>query len=402
MGGAIYQLNVKGPQDLYLTGKPEFNFIKQNYKRHVNFASQRINIQFKNQVDFGRKFEIDIPRKGDFLYKLYFKFSLPQLVKTSGNFAGWTNSLGHAIIDYVDISIGGHIVDRHFGLFLEIWDELTRQNSSEELSIGKYNHINSLQFNALNSSNYEIPLKFWFCNNIGSVLPLISLQHHSIKLLFKLKTFDECIVFDGPTPPIPVSLYNYSILSEYIFIDDSERLKYIDKEHTFLINQIQTINGQSINLSNGNGGKHRTFLNFNHPCSELIFVLREQINSDNNDWFNFAQRETNILTSLKPLIQSAKLVLDGNDRTENIDEFSLRNNRFHNSNSDKHIYVMSFCNEPEKWYPTGSLNFSLIDDPELQIQMGNNLVSPVKIFIFAKNYNIIHIKKGMFQLGFST
>jgi hypothetical protein len=38
----------------------------------------------------------------------------------------WTNSLGNALIRYVDIEIGGQRIDRHFGLWLELWDELTQ------------------------------------------------------------------------------------------------------------------------------------------------------------------------------------------------------------------------------------------------------------------------------------
>lgn len=406
MGGAIYQLNIKGPQDVYLTGNSQYNFIKQVYKRHVNFATQRMTVSFKNQVDFGRKIEINIPRKADFLYKLFFKFSLPPLTKTSGNYAGWTNSIGHVLIDYVDITIGEHIIDRHYGLFLEIWNEITQRpslNSADHLLIGKYNHLESLEYNALTQSFYEVPLQFWFCNNIGSALPLINLQFHSVKLIFKLRPFEECIIYDGITPPNTVSISNSSLLAEYIFIEDSERIKYHDKEHTFLINQIQSINGESASLNSG--ALHKSLLNFNHPCSELFFVLREQLSDDNNDWFNFSQRITTVLTPVPPLIQNAKLLLDGYERIEKSDEFTLRignSYRYHGFSTNKHIYTISFCNEPEKWYPTGSMNFSLIDQAELQIQMASGIISPVKIYVFAKNYNIIHIKKGMVQLGFSN
>lgn len=403
MPGAIYQLNLKGKQDLYLTGKPEFNFIKQVYKRHVNFAIQSFNLIFKNEVDFGRNFDIDIPRAGDFLYKLYFNFTLPPLIKTSGTFAGWTNSIGHAIIDYVDLSIGGHTIDKHYGLYLEIWNELTvkpGRRSAEDQLIGKVDHLSFLETNALIEQKFYVPLKFWFCNNIGSALPLISLQYHSIKLIFKLKPFSDCIVYDGVTPPLPVIIKSPNILADYIFIDETERIKYTGTEHRYLINQVQTIEGESIN----SGGTHRAFLPFNHPCSELLFVLREDESSDNNDWFNFAQRNTTVYTNVLPLINSAKLILDGTDRTDTLDEKILRiinSHKYHSNTTNKHIYIIPLCNEPEKWYPSGTLNFSLIDSPELHINLKNGINSS-KLFIFAKNFNLIYIKEGMIQMGFST
>lgn len=407
MGGAVYQLNLKGPQDLYLTGNPEHNFIKQVYKRHVNFAIEQKSIIFTNEVDFDKRIELQIPRKGDFLYKMYLCFTLPPLVKTSGTYAGWTNSIGHALIDYVEISIGNHVIDKHYGLFLEIWNELTRNpvfNSTENSLIGKYTQLESLEYNALHESSYQVPLQFWFCNNIGAALPLIALQFHTVKLVFKFRPFEECIVFDGITPPNDVTIKNPYILAEYIFMDDIERIKYAKKDHSYLITQVQTINNESINTSL-QGGIHRCFLPFNHPCSELFFVIREKDSDDNNDWFNFAKRTNTILTKLQPFLKSAKLTLDGHERVERTNEFTLRvtnNNRYHTNTTNKNIYTMSFCNDPEKQYPTGSLNLSLVDQAELILELHSNIQSLPGLFVFARNFNIINIKQGMFQIKYCT
>lgn len=406
MPGAVFQLNIKGPQDLFLTGNPEHNFIKQVYRRHVNFAIQKSSIKFKNEIDFGRKIEISIPRQGDFLYKMYFRFKLPKLVKTSGRFAGWTNSIGHALIEHVDLEIGGQIIDRHYGMFLEVWNELTHKpgiTSSDYLLTGKYNHPESLQTTALTESEYEVPLQFYFCQNIGSSLPLISLQYHVVKLIFKLRPFEECIVYDGATPPDTVKMVDASILAEYIYVEDPERIKLKDKEHSYLIHQTQSIIGESVSLNNG--GLYRCFLGFNHPCTELIFVLTEKDNEDNNDWFNFAQRNVVVATPVLPLLDNAKLIIDGNERVELSSEFTLRvanNARYHSIAPSKHIYTMSFSNEPEKFYPTGSLNFSFIDQAELQLQMKTQINSTVKLYAFVRNFNFLYIKKGMVQLGYSN
>ncbi len=406
MGGAIYQLKSRGEQDNFLTGKPEYTFIKQVYKRHVNFSIDKKILSFKNTVDFGKKIEINIPRKADFLHKLYFAFTLPALVKTSGEFAGWTNSIGHAIIDYIDIIIGDHTISRHYGLYMEIWNELTTYTSNvsaNQLLIGKYTHLKGLETNALNVSRYEVPLQFWFCNHIGAALPLLNLQFHAVKLVINLKRFDECIVYDGITPPNPVSIMTGQILAEYIYIDDSERLKLLGKTNSYLINQIQCINGESINLLSG--GLHKSLLDFNHPCNELLFVLRENDNELNNDWFNYAKRNTTVSTPIEPLMTQAKLVIDSHEFTEYLNEYTLRvsnSSRFHTNTTDKHIYIIPFCNEPEKWYPNGSLNFSKIDQAELYIQMASGINSNVKLYVFVKNFNILYIENGMIQIGFST
>jgi hypothetical protein len=406
MGGAIYQLQVRGEQDSFLTGKPEYTFIKQVYKRHVNFSIDKKILNFKNNVNFGQKIEVILPRKADFLHKLYFAITLPALVKTSGEFAGWTNSIGHAIIDYIDIIIGDQLISRHYGLYMEIWNELTTSTSNvsaNQLLIGKYTHLKGLETNSLRETRYEVPLQFWFCNHIGAALPLLNLQFHSVKIHINLKTFDECIVYDGITPPNRVSIVSGEILAEYIYIDDSERLKLLGKTHSYLITQVQSINGESINLLSG--GLHKSLLDFNHPCNELLFVMRENENELNNDWFNYAKRNVTVSTPVEPLITRAKLILDGNEFTEYLSEYTLRvsnSSRYHTNTTDKHIYIIPFCHEPEKWYPNGSLNFSKIDQAELHIQMASGINSNVKLYVFAKNFNMLYIEKGMVQLGFSS
>lgn len=406
MGGAIYQLAVRGQQDMFLTGKPQYTFIQQIYKRHVNFSIDKKILNFKNNVDFDTKLEINIPRKADFLHKLYFAITLPSLVKTSGEYAGWTNSIGHVLIDYVDIIIGDQVISRHYGLYMEIWNELTISTSDtvyNQSLLGKYTHIKGLQTNALTESRYEVPLNFWFCNNIGAALPLINLQHHSVKLHIKLNKFDECIVYDGITPPNPVNIVSGELLAEYIYIDESERIKLLGKKQSYLIKQLQSVNGESVNLLSG--GLHKSLLNFNHPCNELLFVLREHSNELNNDWFNFANRNVSVSTKIEPLITKAKLVLDGYDYTDYLNEYTLRvsnSSRYHTNTTDKHIYIMPFCNDPEKWYPNGSLNFSKIDQAELYIQMANGINSNVKLYIFTNNFNMLYIEKGMVQIGFSS
>lgn len=398
--GAIYQLHTKGIQDTFLTGNPEYNFIKQVYKRHTNFAIEQKELLFDTVVDFGKNVDIEIKRNADFLHKLYFKFSLPPLQITSGTYAGWTNSVGHVIIDYIDIYIGGHIVDRHYGLFLEIWFELTTQNSinsNVDAMIGKVEQPALLETNALTENTYCVPLRYWFCSDISLALPLVNLMFHKVQLKIKLNEFQNCIVYDGTSPPNTVNIKNPSILTEYIFIDDSEKIKIINNEQTYLITQIQNQDVESIESQN----VYKSKLDFNHPCSELLFVLREHASEMNNDWFNFAQRNLVPFTQVLPLLKSAKLTLDGQDRNDYLSEYVLRtvnSNRCHTNTTNKHIYIIPFCNLPEKLYPTGSLNFSLIDSAELHLNLQPNKIN---LFTFARNWNIIKIKNGMFRMGFN-
>src|SRR4029078_10761671 len=121
MSGSILQLKSTGAQDVFLTGNPEVNFIRQVYKRYVNFASEPIHLYAKGEVKWGGRVTIDVPKSGDFLHRISIAFKLPPLVpKTAKTYAGWTNSLGHVLLNCIDFEIGGLASDTNYGLYMEI------------------------------------------------------------------------------------------------------------------------------------------------------------------------------------------------------------------------------------------------------------------------------------------
>ena len=44
----------------------------------------------------------------------------------------WTQNIGHVLIDYVNIEIGGQEIDKHYGDWLTIWNELTQTAEKSE------------------------------------------------------------------------------------------------------------------------------------------------------------------------------------------------------------------------------------------------------------------------------
>jgi hypothetical protein len=398
--GAIFQLKATGLQDSYLTGTPQHNFLRQSYKQHINFSQDQIDIYPKENVDFGKKISVEIPRLGDFINKVYFYMKLPPLAITSGEFIGWTNDIGHSIINTVKIEIGGFIVDTHYGTYMAIWEELTAKDPLENLLIGKYAHLSAMNKNAAIETEYHVPLMFWFCQNLGSSLPLFALRYNKVVITFDLKKFEECVVYDGPTGPNPVSILDAKLVANYIFIDDIERKKMMDTEFTFLITQVQSL----VDIDLRSGIEHRIELPFNHPCLELLWAFREEESEENNDWFNFSQRNGVLGGAIVPFLSEARLILDGMDRNSATSATTLSKvniKTYHQSGSDKDIYVIPFCASPEKWFPTGSLNFSRVSHATLNLLLFKN-IQPIKANIFARNFNIIRIKNGEVFLAFSS
>lgn len=399
--GALIQLNHRGYQDTFITGNPEYNFIYHTYKRYENFAIQQITIPPNQDMNFDKLFEIDIPRNGDFLHKMYIVITLPQLTPTSGTYAGWTNSIGHALIDYIELDIGGVTIQKHYGLFLELENELKQVRSSADKMIGKYLQMRTLQNNAISQTTYIIPLRFWFCEELSSSLPIIGLRFCPIKLRIQTKKFEECIVYDGTTPPNPVNFVSGNILSEYIFVEDNLREKFINQPHQYLIQGCLLNNDNPVTIENSTVHT-KIDLNFSGLCSELIFVLREIESENNNDWFNFSNRNITLGQPLIPLLSKAKLIIDGSDRTELQDQLILslvNSNRYHTNTTDKGIYIIPFSNNPEKWIPNGTMNFTVTDFATLYMEFDPQFVIS-NLFVFARTLNSMTIENGLIKIGF--
>ena len=138
MAGRV-QLETSGPQDRFFTIDPDYTHFLQSFKKHSNYSVEHVYLDPKNEADFGKKVKFVIPQnQGDLLKTLSVKMKLPAL--NSGD-AGYIESIGHALIEYADIIIGGEVIQRVPSDYLQIYSEhnvtQTKQKALEKL-IGKY------------------------------------------------------------------------------------------------------------------------------------------------------------------------------------------------------------------------------------------------------------------------
>jgi hypothetical protein len=107
-------------------------------------------------------------------------------------------------------------------------------------------------------------------------------------------------------------------------------------------------------------------------------------------------------------VVTAKLQLNGQDR------FSEREGSYfdlvqpffsHTRTPDTGINVYSFALRPEEHQPSGTCNFSRIDNATLQLVLSNATVegtSTAKVRVYATNYNVLRIMSGMGGLAYSN
>ena len=133
MGGGIIQIAAYGPQDLFITNDPQITFFKVVYRRHTNFSIETIPQPFTHMPSFGRRATCIIGKNGDLIRNVILVAVLPRIpmFKDSDNnidlitkFA-WVRRVGYALIQSVEIEIGDTLIDKQYGDWLNIWNELT-------------------------------------------------------------------------------------------------------------------------------------------------------------------------------------------------------------------------------------------------------------------------------------
>ena len=316
MGGGLMQLVAYGAQDVYLTGNPQITFWKVTYRRHTNFAMESIEQTFNGQADFGRRVQCTISRNGDLAYRTYLQVTLPEC-GGDNVVARWLDYPGEQLISMVEVEIGGQRIDRQYGDWMHIWNQLTLTSEQEE---GYHKMIGqTLQLTYLTDESFAdvasacggsdipnavcaprkklpettlyVPLQFWFCRNPGLALPLIALQYHEVKINIELRPLDECLfAVSGVSTTANANVkhsdsYNKSLVAaslyvDYIFLDTDERRRMAQNPHEYLIEQLQFTGDESIGSSS-----NKVKLNFNHPCKELIFVVQPDENVNYCDSF---------------------------------------------------------------------------------------------------------------------
>lgn len=200
MTGGLIQLAAYGVQDIFLTKDPQITLFKMVYRRHTNFSIEPIKQEFAHKPDFGKKVTCVVSKNGDLIGKTLLVIELPQIkefytnsgIDTLTKFA-WVKKLGFAIINQIEIEIGGQVVDRHYGEWLNLWSELTDRKDDGGLykMIGNIPELYDYS-NGKDGYTLFIPLQFWFCRTSGLALPIVSLQYADVKINVELNDFDKC------------------------------------------------------------------------------------------------------------------------------------------------------------------------------------------------------------------
>jgi hypothetical protein len=315
-----------------------------------------------------------------------------------------------SLLKNVELEIGGQKIDKHYYRWQLAWQNLSYNQCQR----------NALDVMALNMDGasasgdyFYLPLDFWFCRNPGLALPLIALQYHEVKVRIELNVItsagnDGGIIGGDDTDAVATAAFTSGeLLIDYIYLDTDERRRFAQVSHEYLIEQVQFTGAETVAV-----GANRINLHFNHPVKELVWVYNATC--------------TAAADTTASYISTGKLQLNGHDRfKEETGDYFAHVQRFQHhtgvqqesirttemgqakrgSNSGREqengIYSYSFALKPEEHQPSGTCNFSRIDNAVLNLTVGSGSVA-TEVHVFAHSYNVLRVMSGMGGLAYSN
>jgi len=243
MPDGILKIIAVGQANVILNGNPKKTFWKTSYSKYTNFGMQRFRLDFngtrKFRLNEKSKFTFKYPRYGDLVMDSYLSISLPHIwspllpIQDSSsntyyipyNFK-WIENLGLAMIDEIEVTAGGQILQKYSGDYLISMmqrDFSTGKKHLIDKMTGNSAYFNNPQYDATNilqkypnavyntsSGGAEpsirgkqllIPLNLWFGMTSKQAFPLVSLQYNELEIHVTLKPIRElCLIRDVLNP----------------------------------------------------------------------------------------------------------------------------------------------------------------------------------------------------------
>ena len=429
MGGGLMQLVAYGAQDIYLTGNPQITFFKVVYRRHTNFAMEAVQQTLSGTAGFNSKVTATISRNGDLVGRMYVECDPSAVVKGPK----FTPNPLHQLLKEMTVEIGGQQIDKQYGHWLNVWTELTEptnvsilddkgdnkgvyaaafvtRNTDQEARVPPTPYqrmsfgVKADGVSVPDEKRAAVPLQFWFCRHAGLALPLIALQYHEVKVSLTFDTEANVSSESNGSASTTGSLSSVQLWADYIYLDTDERRRFAQVSHEYLIEQVQY-------QSSSPASTHK--LNFNHPVKELIWCGQRAagagVNGSSATPVDIALHSASG-TKLNDTTDTVTLKLNGHDR------FAARHNTYftrtqpwqHHSNPGggtkaDAISVYSFALKPEEHQPSGTCNFSRIDNAQLVFSSkvcGGSTSDG--LHIYAVNYNVLRVMSGMGGLAYSN
>jgi len=377
MPGGLLQLVGVGAQNELVNGNPSMTHFRAVYRRHTNFAMEHIRMAFSSSnLEFSttgtRTVSCRIDRYAQMLHDCYLVLTLPNIwsplvyLNASSPPTGydprcnaigyefrWIDNIGYNLIDHVDITLNGQVIQTFTGEWLKFYSYLTHDKNKREVvdhmvgnlpevrdpanaydRNGQYPHAltptslpsalpqTTVPEPSIRSRQLYIPLHFWFCENPGLALPLVSLQNSeayinvTLRPLYDLYTIID-VVPSSPTygqrvnpnkvaipnnqpnmitsflsPPLSTGLPSNPgittffpdpwIEGNFIYLTEMEMNQLAVADQSFLVKTVKFVNKEG--QFGANSDIEMPLFNL---VTRIVFAAHRSDKIDNNDWDNY-------------------------------------------------------------------------------------------------------------------
>lgn len=375
MSAALIDLVAKGAQDAYITGDPQVSFFRQNYKRHTNFALKPERMDYIGTFAAGNEVTIPIRSKGDLLSYVWIEAENISNVLANDN---GLFSTGTADTTEFVLMIGGQEVCKLDAFFIQgVHNIMYKDNSSKTtctVTTAELSDNAKASGTAGRASDYFM-IPFFFSEDWTKSLPLVALQYHAVEIRVKCRGGS----FAPTTTP--------KVFGTYVYLDTEERNHFVESEHELLITQLQY---QPMNHTDTD----IDLTYFNHPVKAVHIVSSDVDGTSWSDQYTF---------------DSATMYINGNPLFEEMSSTFHHNvvPQMHTSNLPSSVldsaplYTWPLCLTMNKPQPSGTLNFSRIDNAKISLKNPSGGASGITR-AYGVNYNILRIKNGMAGVAFGN
>ena len=488
MPGGLIQLVGVGAQNELVNGNPTMTHFRAVYRKHTNFAMESIRMPFSSSnLEFPtigtRTISCRIDRYAQLLHDCYVVITLPDIwsplkylsgsvapngYDTRTNSIGyefeWSKNIGYNLIDQVDITMNGQSIQTLRGEWLKMYSYLTH-DANKRMVVdkmvgnvpeiydpahaydreGQYPHAivplnlpgtapqTKVPEPSIRSRQLVIPLHFWFCENPGMALPLVSLQNSEVYINVTLRSVADLytVVDVAPTSPTygqrvkptnyPLSLFlspptvtglpsNPTITTwfpdpyvegNFIYLTEMEMNQLAAADQTFLIKTVRYVNKEG--QFGGNTDLEIPMFNL---VTRILFSAQRSDRRLANDWDNYTNWNdpnrapwsaisSDINTALfssgqqqvtsvfpKDAMVDGVLLFDGKERfqTKPLPFFSLQQMYRHVTGQTPElpgVYMYSFALDHASYQPSGAANGSMFNKIILRLTLQQPLPESV-------------------------
>jgi len=368
MSGGSVKLVATGPQDEWLTGKPEVSFYRSNYRRSTHYSNS-VELQvIQGTPAPGNVSTIRFEKKGDLLSYVY----LTQ-IDSAGVVQPTTWS---TIIAQADLYIGGQLIDSQNNEYNTFIEPVTGSQTATQRIQGLSNYptnITPLGGSAVSPPSSKFyPFKFFFCKDWSTSLPLIGLQFHDVEIRINWNSAFA-------------SANQFQAWANFVYLDQVERDWFANNTQDILITQVQKVLPSYTNILDISLAQPVKFLAFKTVGSPVAF--KTQVNGVD--------------------IGDSRSVVHWSDVTQYYHTPYGYNPA---TQAPETVVVIPYCLDTSKLQPTGTLNFSRLDSFRIVVPSNKTISGDLfggsnagnSSHIYAVNYNVLRIQNGLGSLLYAS